>query len=66
MMATLKQRVVSLEGAGREGFNGYAVVSSWDWPGLGREEAMAAYLEANGPIPPNKPVIVIGWGPIAA
>lgn len=62
-MATLKQRLVDLEGKGREGFSGYAVVSSWDWPGMSKDEAVAAYIEANGPIPASKQAFVIGWGP---
>lgn len=57
----LGKRLDALEGQGGKGFCGYAVVASWRWPGLSKEEAVAAYIEAHGPIPDNKPVIVIGW-----
>ncbi len=62
MMASLKQRLVDLENKGGEGFGGFVVIASWDYPGQGSDEALDSYIAANGPIPANKLTIVIGWG----
>ena len=51
------KRLAALEDQGEKAFCGYAVIASWRWPGLSKEEAVAAYIEANGPVPDNKPVL---------
>lgn len=58
---SLAKRLLILEGQRGKALCGYAVIASWRWQGLSKDEAVAAYIEAHGPIPEGKPVIVLGW-----
>lgn len=61
MMASIKQRIETLEQEAGRTFSGYAVVCSWDYDATTTEDGIAAYVSANGPIPPDKQVVLIGW-----
>lgn len=60
-MASIKQRIESLEQEASGTFSGYAVVCSWDYDAATAEDGIEAYVAANGPIPADRQVVLIGW-----
>ena len=60
-MASIKQRIETLEQEARADFNGYAVVCIWDHGGDTSDDGLASYIAANGPIPDGQQVVLIGW-----
>ena len=65
IMATLKQRIENLEQEAFASFDGYALVCSWEYGGETSQDGLAAYIAANGPIPPGKQVVLMGWAKAA-
>lgn len=60
-MASFKQRIETLEQKACVKFSGYAVVASWDYDVQTSDEGVAAYIAANGPIPEDRQVVLMGW-----
>lgn len=61
MMASIKQRIENLEQEASASFGGYALVCRWEYDGATSADGLAAYIDANGPIPDDKQVVVMGW-----
>ena len=60
-MASIKQRIENLEQEANASFSGYALVCRWDYDGATSADGLAAYIDANGPIPEDRQVVLMGW-----
>lgn len=61
MMTSIKQRIENLEQEAGSAFTGYALVCRWEYDGATSADGLSAYIAANGPIPDDKQVVVMGW-----
>jgi hypothetical protein len=61
MMASIKQRIENQKQEVSASFNGYALVCRWEYEGATSSDGLAAYVSANGPIPDDKQLVVMGW-----
>ena len=61
MLKSIKQRIETLEQAAGGSISGYAVVCKWDYDGSTAKDGIEAYVAANGSIPPDRQVVLIGW-----
>ena len=60
-MPNVRQRIASLEQTASAGFAGFVVICSWEYYGATIADGITAYIAANGPIPDDKQVVVMGW-----
>lgn len=61
MMASIKKRIENLEQGANASFSGYALICRWEYDSVTSVDGLAAYIDANGPIPDDKQVVVMGW-----
>ena len=61
MMASIRQRIESLEQQSCAGFAGFVVICSWEYETATSDDALAQYVAANGPVAGGKQVVFMGW-----
>lgn len=61
MMASIKQRIESLEQEAGGAFTGYALICRWEYDGATSADGIDAYITENGPVPDDKQVATMGW-----